>query len=468
MLGTAGVILSPATSFAEDNPFLGPWSGTLISISEAKATRLRLELEPDGTAELVDLDADGLPVKGRITSQTSSDVSVEFTVPNPVNPHATFQGRRVANWLEGIWAQGPFKLPFVLSRGDPAGWSDWAIYATPLTALSKERLEIYRRTFLTPALAAGVWKGGRTTLWSTGRRRVDAEVPVKDTDQWRIGSISKSMTATLVARLVEAGLVRWDDTVGDVLGGAVVAMRPEYRHATYRHLLTHRAGLIEDLPPDALARFSFEEIGGPSERLDYVRQALAAPPVGSVGEKFSYSSAGYIVAAAMLEAATGQRWEDLMREQVFGPLELASAGFGSPGRAGQIEQPFGHRLGLHGYEVVQAGGGLHDIPAVVGPAGGIHINLTDLLTYLAAHGQQSPFLTAESWRTLHAPPPGGDYAMGWGVTPNGNLVHGGATDLWLAQVMIDPRRGICAAAATNVNGAIRATGRSVQEAALSA
>ena len=466
ILGVAGVVLSPAAAPAEENPFVGPWSGTLLS--GAQASRLRVELKSDGMAELIDLDSDGLPAKGRITSQTSTDVTVEFTVNNPVNPKAAFQGVHVGNRLEGTWTQGPFKLPLVLRRGDPAGWSDWSIYSTPATPLSRGRLETYRRTFQTPALAAGVWKDGRTTLWSTGRRRVDAEVPVKDTDQWRIGSISKSMTATLVARLVEAGLAQWDNTVGDVLGDAVVTMRPEYRRATYRHLLTHRAGLIEDLPDEVLARFSFDALGPPTERLDYVQQALAAPAVAAVGERFSYSSAGYVVVAAMLEITVRQRWEELMRRHVFGPLGLSSAGFGSPGRARAIEEPFGHKLGLNGYEVVHAGGGLYDIPAVVGPAGGIHVNLTDLLTYLAAHGTRSPFLSIESWRTLHEAPAGGTYAMGWGVSPTGTLNHGGATKLWLAQVRIDPRQGVCAAAATNVNGAIRAIGRLVQEATISA
>lgn len=469
MLGAAGLILSPSALLAEDSPFVGPWYGTLLSESYGQATRLRLELKPDGTAEMVDMDITGFPNKGRVTSQTSTDVTVGFVLGNAENPQVTFQGRAVGDRLEGTWTQGPFKLPFILNKGDPPGWSDWAIYTTPVAALSKARLEIYRRTFQIPALAAGVRKDGRTSVWSTGRRRADAEVPVNETDQWLIGSISKSMTATLVARLVEAGQVRWDDTIGDVLGGAVVAMRPPYGRATYRSLLTHRAGLIENLPADVLERFSFEALGPRSERLDYVRQVLAAPPVAAIEEKFSYSSAGYVTAAAMLEATTGRSWEALMRRHLFDPLGLASAGFGSPGHAGRIEQPFGHKLGLHGYEVVRAGGGLHDIPAVVGPAGGVHINLTDLLAYLAAHGQQqSPFLSAESWQTLHSPPPGGDYAMGWSVTPEGNLAHVGATALWLAQVMIDPRQGTCAAVATNVNGAFRAVNRSVREAAISA
>ena len=117
MLGATGAILSPAMSLAQENPFVGPWSGTLVS--DVLAHRLRLEFKPDRTAEVLDLDADGLPAKGSVLSQTSKDVAVGFTLINPVNPKATFQGRLVGNRLEGTWTQGPFKLPLVLSRGDP-------------------------------------------------------------------------------------------------------------------------------------------------------------------------------------------------------------------------------------------------------------------------------------------------------------------------------------------------------------
>jgi len=120
----------------------------------------------------------------------------------------------------------------------------------------------------------------------------------------------------------------------------------------------------------------------------------------------------------MLEARLGQSWETLMRRELFGPLGLASAGFGSPGRAGAIEQPFGHRRGPDGFETVDRAGGLYDIPAVVGPAGGVHISIPDLLKYLAAHCDRGALLTGQSWATLHTPPPGEatPWAGTWGPT----------------------------------------------------
>jgi len=148
--------------------------------------------------------------------------------------------------LVGTWTQGPIAVPFVLERGDPPGWADWAIYDSPLAPLTTERLEIYRRTFGVPALTAGARKAERVEVWSVGERRVGSGVAVTNRDQWRIGSMTKSMTATLVARLAERRLIGWDDTLGDVVGD-LPSMRQEYRAATFRHLLTHRAGLPDNL-----------------------------------------------------------------------------------------------------------------------------------------------------------------------------------------------------------------------------
>jgi Beta-lactamase len=95
------------------------------------------------------------------------------------------------------------------------------------------------------------------------------------------------------------------------------------------------------------------------------------------------------------------------------------------------------------------GDGVTDNPVVLGPAGTIHMNLADLLTYLAAHRDGASFLSARSWRTLHTPPFGGDYAMGWVVRPDGYLWHNGSNTLWYAEAEFNNTSGVAAAAAAN-------------------
>src|SRR5262249_51801330 len=81
--------------------------------------------------------------------------------------------------------------------------------------------------------------------------------------------------------------------------------------------------------------------------------------------------------------------------------------------------------------------------------GRVHMTVNDLLTYLAAHRDRTSLLSAESWNTLHTPPFGGDYALGWMVRRNSARWHNGSNTLWYAEAQFDPTSGIAAAAVSN-------------------
>jgi CubicO group peptidase (beta-lactamase class C family) len=194
------------------------------------------------------------------------------------------------------------------------------------------------------------------------------------------------------------------------------------------------------------------------QRRDWARYALEMSPLGPAEKTYEYSNSGYVVAGAMLEAAFDKPWEDLLREQVFKPLGLKTTGFGPPRGA----QPLGHKVEgntrliaslfrsnasliqpVPDYEVSA------DNPPALGPAGTVHMSLDDTLTYLAAHRDRTNLLEPDSWRALHTPPYGGDYAMGWTVREGGALWHNGSNTLWYAEVVVDAAKGRCAVAATN-------------------
>ncbi len=78
------------------------------------------------------------------------------------------------------------------------------------------------------------------------------------------------------------------------------------------------------------------------------------------------------------------------------------------------------------------------------------MNLRDLAAYLNAHLlQPEDFLKSDSWKTLHTPPFGGDYAMGWVVKPDGRLWHNGSNTFWYAEMTFDPAKKSVAAATCN-------------------
>lgn len=309
-----------------------------------------------------------------------------------------------------------------------------------------------------PAVGLMHWRDGELRVGVAGTREHRGDVPVQVTDRWHVGSSTKSMTAVLIARLVEQGVVDWDDTIQIHLGEVIPDMDPIYAGLNFRHLLSHRSGVRANIGMLDMIRFATEGVEGrpmPEQRLDYATQILTSEPAATAEDEFLYSNAGYVIAGAMLEQATGESWEILMRREVFLPLGLASAGFGAPGDEVIVDEPRGHRSGLFGGLSPKTGAEA-DNPPVLGPAGTVHLSLQDTATYLAAHlagarGEGSGYLSTESWLHLHTPPFGGDYALGWGLQ-GGELLHAGSNTMWLVQWVMDPHDNEAIAIAFNDGG----------------
>jgi CubicO group peptidase (beta-lactamase class C family) len=306
-------------------------------------------------------------------------------------------------------------------------------------------------------------------VWVDGERAIGTNVAVRVDDAWHLGSVTKSMTATLVARLVDAGALGWDDTIGGALKDTAPDMSEAYRSVTMLHLLSHCSGMPMNIPAEQFYGFSRGVADARGDRQLYARQALAMAPIGPVGETFKYSNSGYIVAAAMLEAKLGQSWETLVRAEVLEPLGLATAGFGAPGCPGSLEHPAGHSRKVVGRspQAHYVGTDATDNPEVLGPAARVHMSLPDLLRYLIAHRDRTGFLSSRSWNALHTPPFSGDGALGWFVRGKGALWHSGSNNLWYAEVLVDPAAGIAAAAVSN-DGDKATTARAVGRALLEA
>ncbi len=114
------------------------------------------------------------------------------------------------------------------------------------------------------------------------------------------------------------------------------------REITVAQLLSHRAGIAENYPRDLAAA-----LRGPitEQRIVVARWLLETPayPPGN----YHYSNGGYVVIGSILERLGGKSWEILMRERVFGPLGMTSAGFGGTGTIGEIDQPWPHLANRH-------------------------------------------------------------------------------------------------------------------------
>jgi CubicO group peptidase (beta-lactamase class C family) len=358
----------------------------------------------------------------------------------------------------------PYALPLILALA-ACGESDATGPLPPPPAIGAAGdgrlavvLEDIRLRHGLPALAAVLVRGGAVIeTAATGVRATGQSPAVTTDDRWHIGSLTKSMTATLAAILVERGEIAWTTRVRDVFPDLVSATRNEYRDVSLAELLSHTGGFATDLAQAP----SWSGLRGETGPLRERRRAFAAelltlPPAGPRGS-YAYSNGGYVVAGTMLEEVTGELWEDLMRQELFGPLGMTATGFGAPGTPGVPNQPWGHvRQGTSWLPI--APGPQADNPEAVGPAGTVHTTLADYARYVAAHlaGARGTggLLPSAAFTRLHTAAPGTSYALGWGVGTrswaNGRVLqHSGSNTLWFAVVWIAPERDLAMFAVAN-------------------
>jgi CubicO group peptidase (beta-lactamase class C family) len=265
----------------------------------------------------------------------------------------------------------------------------------------------------------------------------------------------------MIARLVESGQMQWSDSIGDRFSDATI--HEGWKPVTLRQLLTHTSG--------APANFTFwvrlfRPMLGPEctqKRRLAVMAVIALRPAQPPAEKYAYSNVGYSIAGAMAETATGLSWEDLVKREVFEPLELADVGFGPPKSPSQtLDQPRGHR-GILGWKTSASDEA--DNTPIMGPAGSIHMTLRDLCTYATEHlrGElgTGKLLHTETYKRLHAPELD-NYACGWvkrdptQEVPYTTYWHNGSNTMWYALVVFIPDKSMTVAVTSNDGDIVRA------------
>jgi CubicO group peptidase (beta-lactamase class C family) len=271
--------------------------------------------------------------------------------------------------------------------------------------------------------------------------------PVKTGARWHIGSNGKAMTATLVARLVEAGALGWETPLVQMLPDLADGMHPAYRDVTLPDLLSHHAGLPENTSDlDMFRTFYDDGARLTSQRLRYITRCLSETPIGPVRASPSYSNTGLLIAAACAERATSHSYESLMVSQVFTPLGINSASFDQFGGPGE---PSGHVDGRVSDQPQDAN------PRMFAPAGAMRLSMGDWARFcidqMKGERGRGRLLKTESYRFLHTPQlgssDGAGWALGWGAAPHPMnlsgpaLTHSGSDGNWYALVCLFPQSG---------------------------
>lgn len=284
-----------------------------------------------------------------------------------------------------------------------------------------------------PGLAVAVVRDGRTVYAKGfGVRKVGAPETVDTDTVFQIASLSKPVTATVVARQVQAGVVAWDTPVVKHLPWFRLKDPWVTSHVTVGDLLSHRSGL-PDHGGDAL-----EDLGYDRRQ---VLERLRFLPLAPFRISYAYTNFGFTAAAESVAVASGKDWATLSEDVLFKPLGMTSTSTRFADFEKRANRALGHvKVGdtfQHKYQRK---------PDAQAPAGGVSSSVSDLARWLAIVTQGGmadgrafidkkallPALSPQSFSspaaTFTARPGFYGYGFNVGVTPAGRMKfsHSGA------------------------------------------
>jgi CubicO group peptidase (beta-lactamase class C family) len=246
-----------------------------------------------------------------------------------------------------------------------------------------------------PGIAVGVIENGKVT-YTREVGTLESGKSIDDDTLFKIASNTKAMTATLLARLVQEGKLRWDDPVTKYLPSFRMYDPWVTKNIQVGDLLVHHSGLPEGAGDLMLWP-------GPNHFTpgNVVAGLRYLKPAYSFRAGYAYDNTLYIVAGQVAAAAGGASYPQLLRREVFDPLGMSRCQIGTWNRdkVGNVAQPHARRNGKT--VIVDADGPIIH-PSTMDAAGGVRCSLHDMLVWaknwLAPTPQQLEWLTPEQRR----------------------------------------------------------------------
>jgi len=282
----------------------------------------------------------------------------------------------------------------------------------------QRRLETVQARGRLPGVVAGVLRDGELA-WSGAAGTGDLDA------QYRVGSITKTVTAVAVFQLRDEGRLDLDDRIGRFL--------PEtgYADATLRSLLSHTSGMQS------------EPVGSWWERSPGVDVATllavndGSGAVAAPGEYFHYSNLGYALLGEAVARLRGRSWWEVVRDRVLAPLGMARTTYHPEPPAAQ------------GYSVDHFAGTLTEEPhqdtGAMAPAGQLWSTVADLARWARFLAEGHPdVLSPETLREMARPAPPATDGLGLQRLTHDRRVlvgHGGTMPGFRAGVFVDTERG---------------------------
>ncbi|MEP6693513.1 MAG: serine hydrolase domain-containing protein [Chloroflexota bacterium] len=237
-----------------------------------------------------------------------------------------------------------------------------------LDALVRDAMERYH----VPGVAIGMLRAGDVEVAGYGVTSVEHPLPVDGDTLFQIASVTKTMTATVIMRLIERGALDLDAPVRSYIPAFRLRDAAAQDRATVRHLVTHTGGWLGD---------SFADFGNGDDALErYVTAMAELEQLTPLGEIWHYSNSSFALLGRLIEVVTGKSYEEATRELLFLPLGMTRSCFSAA-------EAITHRVAV-GHVIVEEKPTVARpwaFPRATTPVGGIVSTANDLMRYARFH-----------------------------------------------------------------------------------
>lgn len=218
---------------------------------------------------------------------------------------------------------------------------------------------------------------------------------------FQIASVTKTLTAALIMQLRDEGAFALDDPAAGYLPTVASELERDGIAVTIRHLLNHTSGVV-----DFLELYDPLDILSYPESLDALLERIAREPLlFTPGERFHYSSSGYLYLGRIVEQITGQPWEEALAARILEPVGMGATWLTPPPSSGPLA------LGYLKVELFVIPVSRFGRPDLAEAAGGLTSTTADLHTWIEAFFDG--VVVGPSTVEEMLPPGSWDYGLGW-------------------------------------------------------
>jgi CubicO group peptidase (beta-lactamase class C family) len=300
-----------------------------------------------------------------------------------------------------------------------------------------------------PGVAIGMLRADDVDVVAYGVTSVEHPLPVDGDTLFQIASVTKTMTATVVMRLVERRALDLDAPVRRYIPTFRLRDSAAQERATVRHLVTHSGGWLGDC---------FADFGSGGDALErYVAAMAELEQITPLGEVWHYSNSSFALLGRLIEVVTGESYEDATRELLFRPLGMTRSCFSAA-------EAITHRVAI-GHVIVDEEPRVARpwaFPRATTPVGGVASTANDLMRYARFHlgdgttPDGARLLSRESLELMRTPLADADLdrkvGVSWFIRTVGGVrlqYHGGVAIGQQGVLMLAPERGEAVTVQTN-------------------